>query len=168
MAQINEQIVREVVTEILAQLEREGAATAPATKEIAPPPGNGDYAVTELILREIGPAKQGTAPDEVVIGLAPAFGDKLGKRTITGIPHAAVLRELMAGIEEEGLKARVIRVWHTSDVAFIGKRAAELSGSGISIAIQSRGTTLNRYCEGRPTTGRTAIRGWRISHRITK
>lgn len=142
MAQINEQIVREVVTEILAQLEREGAATAPATKEIAPPPGNGDYAVTELILREIGPAKQGTAPDEVVIGLAPAFGDKLGKRTITGIPHAAVLRELMAGIEEEGLKARVIRVWHTSDVAFIGKRAAELSGSGISIAIQSRGTTL--------------------------
>ncbi len=143
MAQINEQIVREVVTEILAQLEREGAAVAaPATKETAPPQSNGDYAVNELVLREIGPAKQGTAPDEVVIGLAPAFGDKLGKKTITGIPHAAVLRELMAGIEEEGLKARIIRVWHTSDVAFIGKRAAELSGSGISIAIQSRGTTL--------------------------
>lgn len=143
MAQINEQIVREVVAEILAQLEREGTAgTAPQTKETAAPQSNGDYTVNELDLREVGPAKQGTAPDEVVIGLAPAFGDKLGKRTITGIPHAAVLRELMAGIEEEGLKARVIRVWHTSDVAFIGKRAAELSGSGISIAIQSRGTTL--------------------------
>lgn len=143
MAQINEQIVREVVAEILAQLEREGTAgTAPQTKETAALQSNGDYAVNELELREVGPAKQGTAPDEVVIGLAPAFGDKLGKRTITGIPHAAVLRELMAGIEEEGLKARIIRVWHTSDVAFIGKRAAELSGSGISIAIQSRGTTL--------------------------
>lgn len=145
MAQINEQLVREVVTEILAQLEREGAAATPTQmKETAAPQGNGNghYAVTELALREVGPAKLGTAPDEVVIGLAPAFGDKLGKQTITGIPHAAVLRELMAGIEEEGLKARVIRVWHTSDVAFIGKRAAELSGSGISVAIQSRGTTL--------------------------
>jgi propanediol dehydratase medium subunit len=58
------------------------------------------------------------------------------------VPHAAVLREIMAGIEEEGMKARVIRVWHTSDVAFIGKRGAELCGSGIAIGIQSRGTTV--------------------------
>jgi propanediol dehydratase medium subunit len=40
------------------------------------------------------------------------------------------------------MKARVIRVTHTSDVAFIGKRGAELSGSGIAIGIQSRGTTV--------------------------
>ncbi len=82
----------------------------------------------ELTLREVGEAKKGTSPKEVVIALAPAFGDKLKKRTITGIPHAAVLRELMAGIEEEGMTARVIRVSHTSDVAFAGKRGAELSG----------------------------------------
>ena len=48
----------------------------------------------------------------------------------------------MAGIEEEGMKPRIIRVWHTSDVAFVGKRGAELSGSGIAISIQSRGTTV--------------------------
>jgi len=95
-----------------------------------------------MILREIGEAKPGTSPNEVVIAVAPAFGDKLKKRTITGIPHAAVLREIMAGIEEEGLKPRVIKVYHTSDLAFIGKRGAELSGSGIAVAIQSRGTTL--------------------------
>ena len=46
----------------------------------------------------MGGAKPGTAPTEVVIALAPAFGDKLKQQTITGIPHAAVLREIMAGI----------------------------------------------------------------------
>jgi propanediol dehydratase medium subunit len=98
--------------------------------------------VIEMELRELGEAKAGASPNEVVIALAPAFGDKLKQQTITGIPHAAVLRELMAGIEEEGLKARVVRVWRTSDVAFVGHDAAKLSGSGISIGIQSRGTVL--------------------------
>ena len=64
------------------------------------------------------------------------------KRTLTGIPHAAVLRELLAGIEEQGMKARVVRVLRTSDVAFISHDAAKLSGSGIGIGIQSRGTTV--------------------------
>ncbi|MBP6469847.1 MAG: propanediol/glycerol family dehydratase medium subunit [Chloroflexi bacterium] len=136
MAQLSEAVVREVVKEILAQMSN-GSASAPA----APAVSNGD-SVADMTMREVGVAKPGTASDEVVIALAPAFGDKLKKRTITGIPHTAVLRELMAGIEEEGMKARIIRVWHTSDVAFVGKRGAELSGSGISIAIQSRGTTV--------------------------
>ncbi|MBK7914816.1 MAG: propanediol/glycerol family dehydratase medium subunit [Chloroflexi bacterium] len=136
MAQLSEAVVREVVKEILAQMGN-GSASASA----APAVSNCD-SVADMTMREVGVAKPGTASDEVVIALAPAFGDKLKKRTITGIPHTAVLRELMAGIEEEGMKARIIRVWHTSDVAFVGKRGAELSGSGISIAIQSRGTTV--------------------------
>ena len=136
MAQLSEAVVREVVKEILAQM---GNGSAPASA--APAVSNGD-SVADLTIREVGVAKPGTASDEVVIALAPAFGDKLKKRTITGIPHTAVLRELMAGIEEEGMKPRIIRVWHTSDVAFVGKRGAELSGSGIPIAIQSRGTTV--------------------------
>lgn len=136
MAQITESMVRDVVKEILAQVAANGSVDVrPASPAAAIP-------VKGLTLREIGEAKKGTAPDEVVIALAPAFGDKLKMQTITGIPHAAVMRELMAGIEEEGMKARVIRVWHTSDVAFIGKRGAELSGSGIAIGIQSRGTTV--------------------------
>jgi hypothetical protein len=136
MAQITEAMVRDVVKEILAQVVASNAAAPAAPVAVA------TSSAQEMTLREVGEAKPGTSPTEVVIALAPAFGDKLKKRTITGIPHAAVLREIMAGIEEEGMKARVIRVTHTSDVAFIGKRGAELSGSGIAIGIQSRGTTV--------------------------
>ncbi len=137
MTQITEAMVRDVVKEILAQVAANGATNGAAAPAYTPA---GD--TKELTLREVGEAKKGTSPKEVVIALAPAFGDKLKKRTITGIPHAAVLRELMAGIEEEGMTPRVIRISHTSDVAFAGKRGAELSGSGISIGIQSRGTTV--------------------------
>jgi len=131
-------MVRDVVKEILAQVVASGSVAAAASAAPAAVPA----AAQDMTLREVGEAKPGTSPNEVVIALAPAFGDKLKKRTITGIPHATVLREIMAGIEEEGMKARVIRVTHTSDVAFIGKRGAELSGSGIAIGIQSRGTTV--------------------------
>jgi propanediol dehydratase medium subunit len=137
MADLSEDVVREVVKEIMAQMANGKSAAAPA---VSPTIGESD--VADMTMREVGEAKPGTSSNEVVIALAPAFGDKLKKRTITGIPHATVLRELMAGIEEEGMKARIIRVWHTSDVAFIGKRGAELSGSGIAVAIQSRGTTV--------------------------
>ncbi|MCX7976201.1 MAG: propanediol/glycerol family dehydratase medium subunit [Bellilinea sp.] len=140
MTQISESLVREVVKEILAKMAAEtGGAPTAVEKQ---PAAQTTYKVSDMILREIGEAKPGTSPNEVVIAVAPAFGDKLKKRTITGIPHAAVLREIMAGIEEEGLKPRVIKVYHTSDLAFIGKRGAELSGSGIAVSIQSRGTTL--------------------------
>ena len=91
--------------------------------------------------REAGPAFKGTDPKEVVIGIGPCFG-KYVRNTITGISHTEVLKEILAGIEEEGMKPRIIRVLKTSDVAFIGKEAASLSGSGISIGIQSKGTTL--------------------------
>ena len=133
MTNITEAMVRDVVKEILAQVAANGSA-AVAT--------NGTANVSDMTMREVGEARPGSSTEEVVIALAPAFGDKLKKRTITGIPHTAVLRELMAGIEEEGMTPRIMRVWHTSDVAFVGKRGAELSGSGISIAIQSRGTTV--------------------------
>jgi hypothetical protein len=141
MAQINETMVREVVREILTQMAANGGP--PAAAFSGPP-------VADMELRELGEAKAGTSTNEVVIALAPAFGDKLKRQTITGIPHAAVLREIMAGIEEEGVKARVIRVWHTSDVAFVGHTGAKLSGSGIAIGIQSRGTVLIHQRELNP------------------
>jgi hypothetical protein len=133
MAQITEDMVRSVVAEIVAQMAQSGNGAAPSVS---------DEPVEKIDLVEMGEAKQGTNPKEVVIALAPAFGDKLKMRTITGIPHAKVLREVMAGIEEEGMVARVIRVKHTSDLAFVGKRGAELSGSGIAVPLQSRGTVL--------------------------
>ncbi|MGQ9533492.1 MAG: propanediol/glycerol family dehydratase medium subunit [Desulfotomaculales bacterium] len=131
--EINERLIEQIVSEVLRAMGEPAAAppapaTAPATAEM------------ELVLKEKGPAAQGPA-DEVVIGVGPAFGTRL-RKTIVDIPHAVVLRELMAGIEEEGLKPRVVRVRHTSDLGFIGHTAARLSGSGISVGIQSRGTTL--------------------------
>lgn len=136
--QITEAMVRDVVGEILKQMAAAGelpAATAIPAAAVGP-------ASDEMSLQAIGEAKPGSSPNEVVIGLAPAFGDQLKRRTITGIPHAAVLRELMAGIEEQGIKVRVVRILRTSDVAFISHDAAKLSGSGIGIGIQSRGTTV--------------------------
>jgi hypothetical protein len=132
--EITESMVRKVVQEIVKQMA-DGEKT-PAALAVPVPPA------AQLNLAEVGEAKTGAAPNEVVIGLAPAFGLHFSRRTLTGIPHAAVLRELMAGIEEEGLKARVIRVTRTSDVAFISHDAAKLSGSGVGIGIQSRGTTV--------------------------
>ena len=98
--------------------------------------------VQEMELKELGPAEAGSSPDEVVIAISAAFGDQMKRQTLHGIPHAAILRELFAGIEEEGVKSRVVRVWRSADLAAIGFDAAKLSGSGISISIQSRGTTL--------------------------
>jgi propanediol dehydratase medium subunit len=95
----------------------------------------------KLKLNEKGEARKGTRSDEVVVALGPAFGITQ-TQTIIGIPLDEVLKEVLAGIEEEGLIPRVIRVKHTSDVAFMSHTAAKLSGSGIGIGIQSKGTTV--------------------------
>jgi propanediol dehydratase medium subunit len=97
--------------------------------------------VAPLRFREKGEAQAGTDRNEVVIGVPPTFGTIMTK-TIIDIPHAEVLKEVMAGIEEEGQKSRLIRVQKTADVGFIAHEAAKLSGSGIGIGIISRGTTV--------------------------
>jgi propanediol dehydratase medium subunit len=94
-----------------------------------------------LTFRETGPATRGTRPDEVVIAVSPAFGDPF-TQTIVGVPHAEVLRQLMAGIEEQGVGVRVVRVWSTADLAAVSHIAARLSGSGVSVGLLSRGTTM--------------------------
>ncbi|WP_045447793.1 propanediol/glycerol family dehydratase medium subunit [Citrobacter sp. S-77] len=86
-------------------------------------------------------AKADERADEVVIGVGPAF-DKYQHKTLIDMPHKAILKELVAGIEEEGLHARVVRILRTSDVSFMAWDAANLSGSGIGIGIQSKGTTV--------------------------
>lgn len=97
--QISEQMIREVVEQVLRGMEN--------------PPGNVQTSVKAPIGRtmtlvEKGEARLGSKPDEVLIALAPAFG-KYQNKTIVNIPHSDVLREMIAGIEEEGVKARVIR-----------------------------------------------------------
>ncbi|KIV50994.1 hypothetical protein AM501_17525 [Aneurinibacillus migulanus] len=95
----------------------------------------------QMNLTEKEPAKKGYDLHEVVVAVGPAFGGGINK-TIVHVDHASVLREVLAGIEEQGVKARVIRSRSTADLAFMGHQAARLSGSGIGIGIQSRGTTV--------------------------
>ncbi|GAA6325793.1 propanediol/glycerol family dehydratase medium subunit [Fusobacterium ulcerans] len=133
--QLNENEIRGIIEEVIKRYAGEGAA-APVSKPAFEVNRSGN-----LELVEIGEAKKGVKSDEVIIALAPAFG-KFQTETITHIPHEDVLKEIMAGIEEEGLTPRVIRVLRTSDVSILANDGAKLSGSGIGIGIQSKGTTV--------------------------
>lgn len=95
----------------------------------------------EMKLTEIGSASKGTNPKEVIVAIGPAFGKEMNK-TIVKVAHASVLREILSGIEEQGAVPRVIRSFLTADLAFMAHGGAQLSGSGISIGLQSRGTAV--------------------------
>lgn len=86
-------------------------------------------------------ASHGTDPKEVVIGVGAAFQTGI-HRTIAGLDLGEVLKTIKAGIEEEGMTARTVKILDTSDVCFMGLEAAKLSGSGIGIGIQSKGTAV--------------------------
>lgn len=90
---------------------------------------------------EVGPAERGSRSDEVVIGVSPAFADFFSQ-TIVNVSHGEVLRQILAGVEEQEVSARIVRVRHSSDLAVIAHTAAKLSGSGIGIGILSRGTSM--------------------------
>lgn len=126
--EINEKILKSIIEEVLQNM-----SSAEKPKK--------DVPVGPLKMRIKGIAEAGKRKDEVVIAVGPAFGVHQ-TRTIIKVPHESVLREVMAGVEEEGLTPRIIKVYHTSDVAFIAHHAATLSGSGIGIGIQSKGTTV--------------------------
>lgn len=133
--QLNENEIRGIIEEVIKRYAGEAAETSKSKPAVeVNRAGN-------LELIETGEAKKGVKSDEVIIALAPAFG-KFQTETITHIPHEDVLKELMAGIEEEGLTPRVIRVLRTSDVSILANDGAKLSGSGIGIGIQSKGTTV--------------------------
>jgi hypothetical protein len=92
-------------------------------------------------VEETGEALPGTRPDEVVIAVGPAVGDTLSE-TINGLQHRDVLAALVEGVRDEGGEPRLVRVRRSSDVAFIGHDGARLSGSGIAVGLQSKGTAL--------------------------
>ncbi len=144
--QVNETQIRHIVEQVLQQLGeaqaapsgaegRDGQAKAQAVKAqqaMAAEPA--DY-------QGVPEAPKGQDPKEVVIGVGAAFQTKI-RSTINGLPLEAVLENICAGIEEEGMRARVVKVLRTSDVCFMGLMAAKLSGSGIGIGLQSKGTTV--------------------------
>src|SRR5205823_716923 len=61
---------------------------------------------------------------------------------INGLPHRDVLDAVCEGIREEGATPRLMRVRRSADVAFIGHDGAGLSGSGIAVGLQSKGTAI--------------------------
>ncbi len=91
--------------------------------------------------RELGEAGAGSDAAEVVIGLSPAFGEKL-YRSLAGHSLAEVLAALKGGIEAAGGVARILRFRHTADTSFLGLSAASLAGSGVGIGIQAKGTAV--------------------------
>ena len=135
---VNEQLLKSIIEDVIKEMSSD---TAPAAEAAPAAPAATAGPAEELVLTPDGEAEKGTAADEVVIGISAAFGENQ-QANILGVPHAKILREMIAGIEEEGLKARVVKVYRSGDVAVIGHDCAELSGSGIAIGIQSRGTAL--------------------------
>lgn len=148
--EVNETLVRQITEAVVRELQMRDYGGKSGTAD-----GNGagvkggiaggsepDTALPDKIDYHGYPqAKQGTDPKEVVIGVGAAFGTVI-KHTITGIPVDKVIKAIIAGIEEEGMTARVVKNLKTSDVCFIGLEAAKLSGSGFGIGLQSKGTAV--------------------------
>ena len=114
---IDEKLLKSVIAEVLKEMNTADTSAASAVENI----------VSSMLIFSLG--------------LAPAFGESQ-TTNIVGIPHADIVKEVMAGLEEEGVSCRIVKVYRTSDVSFIAHDAAELSGSGIGIGIQSKGTTV--------------------------
>ena len=134
---INEELVRRITEAVVKQIQspKEGQSGRPAVT------GGERINAEKTSYASYPRAKKGTDPKEVVIGVGPAFQKEITK-TICGIRLEEVLDNLKAGIEEEGMVPRVVKVLKTSDVCFMALEAAKLSGSGIGIGIQSKGTTV--------------------------
>ena len=110
--QINEDLIRKIIDTVIEQINQSESAKRVSSSS------------------EI-PSMAGRAAFQMEI-----------KKTICGIPLEDVLRNIKAGIEEEGMNARVVKILDTSDVCFMALEAAKLSGSGIGVGIQSKGTTV--------------------------
>jgi hypothetical protein len=94
-------------------------------------------------LEVVGPAKVHVLGEnnEVVIALDPAMGVAI-EQTIGGLHLKDVIEAILDGVADENGQARLIRVPHTSDCAFVGAAGSSISGSGVAIGLQSKGTTV--------------------------
>ena len=127
--EVNEQLVRAVTQAVVAQLMVSGAQPQNVSSTPAPA-GTGSFAGKTRMrpkhsYENAVRAQKGTDPKEIVIGVGAAFQTEITK-TMSGIPLEEVLRNIKAGIEEEGMTSRVVKVLDTSDVGFMGLEAAKL------------------------------------------
>lgn len=140
--QMNEDLIKQIVDAVMAQIGQLENNTVAQTSATVPSLAGRDRINPDKTDYSSYPkAKKGTDPKEIVIGVGAAFQKEI-KKTICDIPLDEVLRNVKAGIEEEGMNARVVKILDTSDVCFMALEAAKLSGSGIGVGIQSKGTTV--------------------------
>ena len=88
-----------------------------------------------------GIAEKSNKAHEIVIGISPGFG-KVFQRTLAGHKLDDVINAICGGLEKGGSSYRIVRIMHTADTSFLGLSAAKLSGSGLGIGIQSKGTAV--------------------------
>ncbi len=148
--QISEDLIKQITNAVMTEMQRRSedpcvsSSDCASTAASAPVPsmaGRDRINPEKTDYSGYPKAAQGSDPKEVVIGVGAAFQREI-KKTICGIPLDDVLTNVKAGIEEEGMNARVVKILDTSDVCFMALEAAKLSGSGIGIGIQSKGTTV--------------------------
>jgi glycerol dehydratase medium subunit/propanediol dehydratase medium subunit len=140
--QMNEELIKKIVDAVMEQIgQQESSAEGQPSGEGSSLAGRDRINEKKTDYSGYPRAKKGTDPKEIVIGVGAAFQREI-KRTICDIPLEDVLRNVKAGIEEEGMNARVVKILDTSDVCFMALEAAKLSGSGIGVGIQSKGTTV--------------------------
>ena len=152
--QASQELVQKITEEVIRQLQnRRSTGTTSVTGGYnSPAAGLGEDDVPSMAGRtrinekksdysSYRRAKKGTDPKEVVIGVGAAFQREI-KMTLSGIPLDDVIRNVKAGIEEEGMVPRVVKILDTSDVGFMALESAKLAGSGIGIGIQSKGTSI--------------------------
>lgn len=140
--QMNEDLIKKIVDAVMLEVgQLENKNEVPSSAEVSSMSGRDRINEQKTDYSSYPRAKKGTDPKEIVIGVGAAFQREI-KRTICDIPLDEVLRNVKAGIEEEGMNARVVKILDTSDVCFMALEAAKLSGSGIGVGIQSKGTTV--------------------------
>ena len=101
------------------------------------------------IVDEGGTAMPGDDPSEVVVAVGPAYAHAV-RETIAGLAHDDVLEAVTDGVREGGAVPRVVRVRRAADVAFIAHDGARLSGSGIALGLQSKGTAVIHRADLQP------------------
>ena len=73
--------------------------------------------------------------------MGPAFATALDT-TLCGLRHGQVLKVLTEGIESKGMRAFIFKIFHTAECGMLGFEGAKISGSGIAIGQQSKGTAV--------------------------
>ena len=116
---------------------------------VAPADLLGEAEGADPIVTERAAAAKGDEPSEVVVALGPAFAGSI-RRTIADLDHRDVLDAVCNGIREGGAEPRIVRVVRVADVAFIAHDGAALSGSGVAIGLQSKGTAVIHRADLQP------------------